>query len=79
MKKGKKTGKYEVVAEDAGCRAQAVGIGWTAEQGARSRLPLVGREEALELSLTENSGREGMHPADLVMAYRNLTQVRIIA
>ncbi len=35
---------------------------------------VVQAEEALELSLTENCGREGMHPADLVMAYRNLTE-----
>lgn len=35
---------------------------------------MVGQEEALELSLSENSGREGMHPADLVMAYRTLTE-----
>jgi ParB family chromosome partitioning protein len=34
----------------------------------------VGSQEALELSLAENSGREAMHPADLVMAYRNLTE-----
>lgn len=35
---------------------------------------IVGPEEALELSLAENSGREAMHPADPVMAYRNLTE-----
>ncbi|SEO52011.1 chromosome partitioning protein, ParB family [Nitrosospira multiformis] len=34
---------------------------------------MVGRQEAVEMSLSENSGREHMRPADLVMAYRNLT------
>jgi ParB family chromosome partitioning protein len=33
---------------------------------------LIGKEEALAISLAENSGREAMHPFDLVMAYRNL-------
>ena len=33
---------------------------------------VVGQEEALEISLSENSRREHMPPADLVMAYRHL-------
>ncbi|KIO48661.1 ParB/RepB/Spo0J family partition protein [Nitrosospira sp. NpAV] len=74
VKKSKKTGKYEVVA--GGRRLAALNLLVT-----DGRLPkdhpvecrVVGQEEALELSLTENSGREAMHPADLVMAYRNLT------
>ena len=75
VKKGKKTGKYEVVA--GGRRLAALNL-----LVADGRLPkdhavdcrVVEAEEALELSLTENCGREGMHPADLVMAYRNLTE-----
>jgi ParB family chromosome partitioning protein len=35
---------------------------------------VVEHKEALEISLSENSGREHMHPADLVMAYRNLME-----
>jgi ParB family transcriptional regulator, chromosome partitioning protein len=74
VKKGRKTGKYEVVA--GGRRLAALNLLIT-----DGRLPkdhpvecrVVGQEEALELSLTENSGRESMHPADLVMAYRSLT------
>ncbi|SEP42859.1 ParB/RepB/Spo0J family partition protein [Nitrosovibrio sp. Nv6] len=73
-KKGKKTGKYEVVA--GGRRLAALNL-----LVADGRLikehevdcRLIGQEEALELSLAENSGREAMHPADLIMAYRNLT------
>jgi ParB family chromosome partitioning protein len=75
IKKGKKTGKYEVVA--GGRRLAALKLlvsdgrlSQDHEVGCR----LVGQKEALEMSLAENSGREGMHPADLVMAYRNLTQ-----
>lgn len=75
VKKGKKTGKYEVVA--GGRRLAALNL-----LVAAGRLPkdhpvdcrVVGADEALVLSLTENCGREGMHPADLVMAYRNLTE-----
>jgi ParB family transcriptional regulator, chromosome partitioning protein len=75
VKKGKKTGKYEVVA--GGRRLGALKL--LVSDGRLSNnhevdCRVVGPEEALELSLTENSGREGMHPADLVMAYRNLMQ-----
>ena len=75
VKKGKKTGKYEVVA--GGRRLAALKLlvadgRLTKEHAVDCRV--VGAEEALELSLTENCGREGMHPSDLVMAYRNLTQ-----
>ncbi len=74
-KKNKRTGKYEVVA--GGRRLQALNL-----LVAQARLSkesevdcrIVGPQEALELSLAENSGREAMHPADLVMAYRNLTE-----
>ncbi|HEU4854313.1 MAG TPA: ParB/RepB/Spo0J family partition protein, partial [Nitrosospira sp.] len=74
-KKGKKTGKYEVAA--GGRRLAALKLLVT-----DGRLPkdhevdcrVVDREEALKISLTENSGREAMHPADLVMAYRHLTE-----
>lgn len=74
LKKGKKTGKHEVVA--GGRRLAALNL-----LIADGRLPkdhevdcrVVEHKEALEISLSENSGREHMHPADLVMAYRNLT------
>ena len=74
LKKGRKTGKYEVVA--GGRRLAALNL-----LVADGRLPkdhevdcrVIERKEALEMSLPENSGREHMHPADLVMAYRNLT------
>ena len=73
-KKSKKTGKYEVVA--GGRRLDALNLlvadgRLTKEHEVDCRV--VGQEEALELSLAENSGREAMHPADLVMAYRTLT------
>ena len=75
VKKGKKTGKHEVVA--GGRRLAALNL-----LIAEGRLPkdhqvecrVVGRDEALQMSLAENSGREGMHPADLVMAYRSLAE-----
>lgn len=73
LKKGKPTGKHEVVA--GGRRLVALNL-----LIADGRLPkdhevdcrVIGRQEALEMSLSENSGREQMHPADLVMAYRSL-------
>ena len=73
LKKGKKTGKYEVVA--GGRRLAALNL-----LIANGLLPkdhevdcrVIEHKEALEISLSENSGREHMHPADLVMAYRNL-------
>ena len=75
VKKGKKTGKHEVVAGGRRLAALSLLI-------AQGRLPkdhqvecrVVGRDEALQMSLAENSGREGMHPADLVMAYRSLAE-----
>ena len=74
-KKNKKTGKFEVVA--GGRRLAALNL-----LVAEARLSkedevdcrVVGVEEALQMSLAENSGREAMHPADLIMAYRNLTE-----
>jgi ParB family chromosome partitioning protein len=74
LKKNRPTGKHEVVA--GGRRLAALNL-----LIADGRLPkdhevdcrVVGRQEALEMSLSENSGREHMHPADLVMAYRSLT------
>lgn len=72
-KKGRKTGKYEVVA--GGRRLAALNLlvsdgRYPKDHPVECRV--VGQEEALELSLTENSGREAMHPSDLVMAYRSL-------
>ena len=74
LKKGKKSGKYEVIA--GGRRLAALNL--LVSNGRLTKdhkvdCRVVGREEALEISLSENSGREHMHPADLVMAYRNLT------
>jgi ParB family chromosome partitioning protein len=68
MKKGRKTGKYEVVA--GGRRLAALKL--RVSEGRLSKdhqvdCRLVGQEEALQLSLSENSGREHMQPADLVM------------
>ncbi|PTR05634.1 ParB family chromosome partitioning protein [Nitrosospira sp. Nsp5] len=74
-KKNKKTGKYEVVA--GGRRLDALNLLVAEERLSKEsevNCRVVGAEEALELSLAENSGREAMHPADLVMAYRNLTE-----
>lgn len=74
-KKGRKTGKYEVVA--GGRRLAALKL--LVSDGRLNKdhevdCRVAGQEEALQLSLTENSGRESMHPADLIMAYRNLTK-----
>ncbi|SCY53535.1 ParB/RepB/Spo0J family partition protein [Nitrosospira sp. Nsp13] len=74
-KKNKRTGKYEVVA--GGRRLDALNLLVAEERLSKENevdCRIVGPEEALELSLTENSGREAMHPADLVTAYRNLTE-----
>jgi ParB family chromosome partitioning protein len=72
-KKGRKTGKYEVVA--GGRRLAALNLlvsdgRYPKDHSVECRV--VGQEEALQLSLTENSGREAMHPSDLVTAYRSL-------
>jgi ParB family chromosome partitioning protein len=75
QKKKKKTGKYEVV---AGGRRLAALLLLVAEGRLSTadevNCRIVSMTEALEMSLAENSGREAMHPADLVMAYRNLTE-----
>jgi ParB family chromosome partitioning protein len=75
QKKKKKTGNYEVVA--GGRRLAALEL--LVAEGRLSAADevncrIVSMDEALEMSLAENSGREAMHPADLVMAYRNLTE-----
>lgn len=72
-KKGRKSGKYEVIA--GGRRLTALNL--LVADGRLSKdhevdCRVVEHKEALEISLSENSGREHMHPADLVMAYRNL-------
>ncbi|HEU4855149.1 MAG TPA: ParB N-terminal domain-containing protein [Nitrosospira sp.] len=73
QKKGRKSGKYEVIA--GGRRLAALNL--LVADGRLSKdhevdCRVVEHKEALEISLSENSGREHMHPADLVMAYRNL-------
>ena len=74
QKKKRKTGKYEVV---AGGRRLAALERLVAEgrlsDADEVNCRIVSMDEALAISLAENSGREAMHPADLVMAYRNLT------
>ena len=73
--KNKKTGRYEVVA--GGRRLAALNLLVAEERLSKDHevnCRVVGSEEVLEVSLAENSGREAMHPADLVMAYRNLTE-----
>jgi ParB family chromosome partitioning protein len=74
-KKGRGAAKFEVVA--GGRRLAALKL--LAADGRLSKdheveCRVVGQTEALEISLAENSGREAMHPADLVMSYRNLTE-----
>ncbi|MBN9134265.1 MAG: ParB/RepB/Spo0J family partition protein [Nitrosospira multiformis] len=73
QKKGRKSGKYEVIA--GGRRLAALNL--LVADGRLSKdhevdCRVVEHKEALEISLSENSGREHMHPADLVMAYRAL-------
>jgi len=73
QKKGRKSDKYEVIA--GGRRLAALNL--LVADGRLSKdhevdCRVVEHKEALEISLSENSGREHMHPADLVMAYRNL-------
>jgi len=72
-KKGRGAAKFEVVA--GGRRLAALKL-LTAD-GRLSKdhevdCRVVGQTEALEISLAENSGRENMHPADLVTAFRAL-------
>jgi ParB family chromosome partitioning protein len=72
-KKGRGTVKFEVVA--GGRRLAALKL-LTAD-GRLSKdheveCRVVEQTEALEISLAENSGRENMHPADLVTAFRAL-------
>ena len=72
-KKGRGAARFEVVA--GGRRLAALKL-LTAD-GRLSKdheveCRVVEQAEALEISLAENSGREGMHPADLVMAFRAL-------
>jgi ParB family chromosome partitioning protein len=73
QKKGRKSGKYEVIA--GGRRLAALNLlvaGGRLSKDHEVDCRVVEHKEALEISLSENSGREHMHPADLVMAYRNL-------
>jgi ParB family chromosome partitioning protein len=72
-KKGRGAARFEVVA--GGRRLAALKL-LTAD-GRLSKdheveCRVVEQAEALEISLAENSGREGMHPADLVTAFRAL-------
>jgi ParB family chromosome partitioning protein len=73
-KKNKPTGKHEVIAGSRRLDALLMLVAdgrYNKEQEINCRL--VNEEEARAMSLAENSGREAMHPADLVVAYRDLT------
>ena len=74
LKKNKPTGKFEVTSGgrrfDALLMLVADGR-YRKEQEIDCRL--VDEAEAKAMSLAENSGREAMHPADLVVAYRDLS------
>ncbi|ABB75754.1 ParB/RepB/Spo0J family partition protein [Nitrosospira multiformis] len=73
QKKGRKSGKYEVIA--GGRRLAALNLLVADRRLSKDHevdCRVVEHKEALEISLSENSGREHMHPADLVMAYRSL-------
>ncbi|MEP6606710.1 MAG: ParB/RepB/Spo0J family partition protein, partial [Nitrosospira sp.] len=73
-RKNKPTGKYEVIAGSRRLDALLMLVAdgrYRKEQEINCRL--VNEEEARGMSLAENSGREAMHPADLVVAYRDLT------
>jgi ParB family chromosome partitioning protein len=73
-KKNKPTGKHEVIAGSRRLDALLMLVAdgrYSKEQEINCRL--VNEDEAKAMSLAENSGREAMHPADLVVAYRDLT------
>lgn len=73
-KKNKPTGKYEVIAGSRRFDALQMLVAdgrYRKEQEVDCRL--VDEVEAKAMSLAENSGREAMHPADLVVAYRDLS------
>jgi ParB family chromosome partitioning protein len=73
-KKNKRTGRYEVVA--GGRRLDALNLLVAEERLSKEDevdCRVVSAGEALAMSLAENSGRESMHPSDLVMAYRHLS------
>jgi ParB family chromosome partitioning protein len=72
--KKKSTGRYEVVA--GGRRLDALNLLVAEDRLASTdevNCRIVSAEDALAISLAENSGREAMHPADLVMAYLHLS------
>lgn len=74
VKKGKSTGKYEVIAGSRrfdALQMLVVDERYSKEQEVDCRL--VDEAEAKAMSLAENSGREAMHPSDLVVAYRDLS------
>ena len=72
LKKNKPTGKFEVTSGSRRLDALQMLVAdgrYRKEQEVDCRL--VDAEEAKAMSLAENSGREAMHPADLVVAYRD--------
>ena len=74
VKKNKPTGKFEVTSGSRRFDALRMLVAdgrYRKEQEVDCRL--VDAEEAKAMSLAENSGREAMHPADLVVAYRDLS------
>ena len=74
LKKNKPTGKFEVTSGSRRFDALQMLVAdgrYRKEQEVDCRL--VDAEEAKAMSLAENSGREAMHSADLVVAYRDLS------
>ena len=74
VKKNKPTGKFEVTSGSRRFDALQMLVAdgrYGKEQEIDCRL--VDEAEAKAMSLAENSGREAMHPADLVVAYRDLS------
>ena len=74
LKKNKPTGKFEVTSGSRRFDALQLLVAdgrYRKEQEIDCRL--VDEAEAKAMSLAENSGREAMHPSDLVVAYRDLS------
>ena len=74
LKKNKPTGKFEVTSGSRRFDALQLLVAdgrYRKEQEVDCRL--VDEAEAKAMSLAENSGSEAMHPADLVVAYRDLS------
>jgi ParB family chromosome partitioning protein len=70
---GRETGRYEVVAGGRRLRAlQLLVIQGKLEADSPVECKVVCRDNATEVSMAENSGREAMHPADEFEAFRKM-------